>query len=296
MTEKGCGDNDPRPFGTGTKVVPMSSNADAWRDERTALVIGHPGHELRVHHWLERVRPVTFVLTDGSGHTEHSRLDSTTQVIARAGATRGTIYGALSDRALYSAILHGDHALFARLAEGFAAALLAERVTCVVGDAAEGVNPGHDVCRLLINAAVARIAQTTGRQLKNMEFPVEGPPGECPPEDRAQAIMLALDDAAHARKLGAARAYPELAEELERVFGIHDAQAFRAECIRPVRYGFDIGTQFAHPCVYERYGAQQVAAGIYRDVIRFDHVAQIAAGLADMTHAGQSRRAAACRP
>ena len=101
----------------------MNSDADAWTDERTALVIGHPGHELRVHHWLERVRPVTFVLTDGSGHTDHSRLGSTTQVIERAGATRGAIYGALTDRALYSAILHEDHALFAQLAQDLAAAL-----------------------------------------------------------------------------------------------------------------------------------------------------------------------------
>jgi hypothetical protein len=273
----------------------MHINADAWNDEPTALVIGHPGHELRIHHWLERVRPVTFVLTDGSGHTDRSRLGSTTQVIERAGAARGPIYGALTDRALYQAILRADHALFAQLAQDLAAALLGERVTCVVGDAAEGVNPGHDVCRLLINAAVARIAQTTGRQIRNMEFPVEGPPAECPPEDRAQAVFLTLDDAAYARKIAAARAYPELAAELERVFGIHDAQAFRAECIRPVRYGLDIGTQFAHPCVYERYGEQQVAAGIYRDVIRFDHVAQIAAGLAGPARAAQSRRAATGR-
>ena len=273
----------------------MISNANAWNNERTALVIGHPGHELRVHHWLERVRPVTFVLTDGSGHTDHSRLDSTTRVIERAGAARGTIYGALSDRALYSAILREDHALFAQLAQGLAAALLGERVTCVVGDAAEGVNPGHDVCRLLINAAVACVAQASGRHIRNMEFPVEGPPGECPPQDRAQAVILELDDAAYARKIAAAQAYPELAAELERVFGIHDAQAFRAECIRPVHYGLDIGTQFAHPCVYERYGEKQVAAGIYRDVIRFGHVAQIAAGLAGLTRAGPSRRAATGR-
>ena len=70
---------------------------------------------------------------------------------------------------------------------------------------------------------------------------------------------------------------------------------FASECIRPVRYGLDIGTQFAHPCVYERYGEKQVAAGIYRDVIRFDHVARIAAGLADLTRAEQSRRAATGR-
>jgi hypothetical protein len=269
--------------------------ADACKHERTALVIGHPGHELRVHHWLERTRPVTFVLTDGSGHSDHSRIDSTTQVLAHAGARRGAIYGALTDRALYQAILRGDHTIFAQLAQDLAAALQRERATCVVGDAAEGVNPGHDVCRLLINAALALIARTGGRRVANMEFPVEGPPGECPPEDRAQAVFLDLDDAAYARKLAAARAYPELAAELERVFDIHDAQAFRVECIRPVRYGLDIATQFAHPCVYERYGETRVAAGIYRDVVRFRDVAQVAAGLAELTRESRSRLTATGR-
>lgn len=262
--------------------------ADVWARGPTALVVGHPGHELRLHYWLERVRPVTFVLTDGSGHTDHSRLGSTTQVIERAGARRGSIYGALSDRELYAAILRGDHALFARLAEKLAAALQREGVTCAVGDAAEGVNPGHDVCRLLLNAAIALTARSTGRRIENMEFAVEGPPNECPPEDRAQAVFLQLDDAAHARKLAAARAYPELAAELERVFAIHDVQAFRAECIRPVRYDFDIAGLFEHPCVYERYGEKQVAAGLYRNVIRFEHVAQIAEGLAALAGAGRA--------
>nr|MDP9120522.1 hypothetical protein [Acidobacteriota bacterium] len=29
--------------------------------QRAALVIGHPGHELRVHGWLERARPLVLV-------------------------------------------------------------------------------------------------------------------------------------------------------------------------------------------------------------------------------------------
>ena len=49
--------------------------SNAWAEQSAALVIAHPGHELRIHHWLERARPVTFVLTDGSGHTDHSRIE-----------------------------------------------------------------------------------------------------------------------------------------------------------------------------------------------------------------------------
>ena len=35
-------------------------------DDRVALIVGHPGHELRVHAWLGLARPVVSVLTDGT--------------------------------------------------------------------------------------------------------------------------------------------------------------------------------------------------------------------------------------
>jgi hypothetical protein len=251
----------------------------AWEGELAALVVAHPGHELRIHHWLERARPVTLVLTDGSGHGNRGRINSTTTVLDRVGARRGAIYGPLSDRELYRAIVAGEHELFTQLAEELATVLLREGVAYVVGDAVEGVNPGHDVCRLLLNASLLRL-RAEGHSIKNMEFPVEGPPNECPTEDRAEAIFLNLDEKAYQRKVEAARAYPELAVELDRVLGNHNANAFRVECIRPVRYGLDIGGRFSHPCVYEWYGEKQVAAGFYRDVIRFrDHIAPIAAHL-----------------
>jgi hypothetical protein len=34
-------------------------------DGKAALVVAHPGHELRVFHWLRLARPCVFVLTDG---------------------------------------------------------------------------------------------------------------------------------------------------------------------------------------------------------------------------------------
>ncbi len=264
----------------GPQIQVAEKVTNEWAKERTALVIAHPGHELRIHHWLERACPVTFVFTDGSGHTDHSRLASTTAVLERAGASRGSIYGAMSDRQLYRTILAGEHDVFTRLVDELASALQQAGVTYVVGDAVEGVNPGHDMCRLLLNAALFRIEQTTGRRLKNMEYPVEAAPDECPAEDRADAIFSTLDDEAYTRKMEAIRAYPEMAAEVERVFSIHNPDVFRVECLRPVRYGLDVGHRFEHPCVYERYGEKQVAAGIYREVLRFgEHVAPLAAHL-----------------
>jgi len=67
-------------------------------DTRAALVIAHPGHELLVHGWLELMRPLVFVLTDGSGRTNQSRLESTTEIVNHTGVKLGCIYGRLSDR------------------------------------------------------------------------------------------------------------------------------------------------------------------------------------------------------
>jgi hypothetical protein len=249
------------------------------RQRRAALVIAHPGHELRVHRWLELARPLVLVLTDGSGHTDRSRLASTTAVVERTGAAPGPLYGRLSDRGLYRAILAGDLDLFASLADELARALDAAGVDYVVGDAVEGFNPGHDVCRLLLNAALLRLRHAD-RRLENFEFPLEGPPHVCPPEDRPGAIVLELDEDALQRKLEAARSYPELAAEVDKAFASYGWEPFRVECLRPVRYGLEIGHRFEHPPYYETYGERQVAAGIYREVIRFrDHLAPLAASL-----------------
>ena len=46
---------------------PLANFRFTSEDACTALVIGHPGHELLVHGWLEVARPIVFVFTDGSG-------------------------------------------------------------------------------------------------------------------------------------------------------------------------------------------------------------------------------------
>jgi AcrR family transcriptional regulator len=247
-------------------------------------VIAHPGHELRVHHWLETAAPMVFVLTDGSGHAGVSRLASTTRLLARAGATPGSIYGRFSDRELYRALLDKDWDRFAVLADELAAALDAAGIEDVAGDAVEGFNPSHDVCRLLLNTALLRLAATTGRRPGNFEIPLESSPEECPAADLEESIRLRLDDAALERKLRAAAGYPEMAAEVERAFARHGRAPFAVECLRPVRYDLEIGGRFAHPPYYETYGERQVAAGHYRDVIRFrEHLAPLAAALGEWT-------------
>lgn len=257
---------------------------------RTALVIAHPGHELRVHRWLELNRPLVFVLTDGSGNHGVSRLGSSTALLGQAGATAGSIYGRLSDRELYRAILGGDLGLFTALADELAGGLA--DVDVVAGDAVEGYNPGHDVCRLLLNAAVLRL-EAEGRRIANFDFPLVGAPDDCPAENLSGALSLELDEESLHRKLEAARTYPELAGEVEAALASHGSDRFRVECLRPVRYGLDIAPLVSQPPFYETHGEKRVALGLYGQVIRFQqHLAPLAAGLERHVRE-ESRRACA---
>src|SRR5438093_7045895 len=106
----------------------MNTNGFAWRDKRAAMIIAHPGHELRVHHWMEIARPGVLVLTDGSGRTMHSRLDSTTKILARAGATAGPVYGRFTDADIYQAMLGEKQDELLVMVEEIAAWLVAERI------------------------------------------------------------------------------------------------------------------------------------------------------------------------
>src|SRR5205085_11261535 len=83
---------------------------------RAALVVAHPGHELRLHHWLERARPTVCVLTDGSGRSGPSRLGFTADLLGRLGAEAGPIFGRFSDLDAYDALLAGRTEPFVALA------------------------------------------------------------------------------------------------------------------------------------------------------------------------------------
>jgi hypothetical protein len=186
----------------------------------------------------------------------------------------------MTDGGLYRALLDGRHEVFLGLAEELAAALRQESVALVAGDAAEGFNPGHDVTRLLIDAAVARLGAAAGPPIDNRDFPLHGAPAESAGGAGDAEIRLRLDPAALARKLAAARSYPGLEDEVESALARFGAGAFATECLRQVRYGKAIDDLMTHPPAYETYGEERVAAGIYTEVLRYrSHVAPLAARL-----------------
>ncbi|MCW5893607.1 MAG: hypothetical protein KIT14_24080 [bacterium] len=243
--------------------------------ERTALFVAHPGHELRVWHWVEQTRPLVCVLTDGSGAGGVSRLASMHRLLAHAGATLGPIQAPFTDRALYAALLAGDHAPFLALVARLGDALAAAGVTLLASDAIEGTNPAHDVCRLLADAA-ARVAarRRGGGPPRRFDFLLDGPPEPAPPPG---AITFLLDGDALARKRTAVRDYPELAADVAYQLARDGVAAHLGECLRPVSAGPAV---LPAQVLYEAYGAVRVASGVYTRVIRQDeHVRPLAAAL-----------------
>ncbi len=253
---------------------------DSPKPHTTALVVAHPGHELLVYHWVEKHRPIYCCLTDGSGGWATSRLSSTTRLLNTVGASVGPIYGRYPDTLVYRLLLDGRVDVFVALAQELAAALAKAGVDCVAGDAIEGFNPAHDVCRLIVNGAVAILRRQTGREVRNYEFLLDGPPEV----DDPGSVVVRLDEPALERKLAAAREYTEMRAEIEAALGRYGRQAFAMECLRPAATTSPTLRFEQEPPDYERYGERRVKEGRYFEIIRYrDHVRPVAAAIAAIT-------------
>ncbi len=242
---------------------------------RSALVIAHPGHELRVHGWLGQARPIVFVLTDGSGSAGVPRIESTRRILAEQGARPGPIFGRHRDGRLYDALIARDFDFFAGMLRTLADTLERERIDTIVGDEAEGYNPVHDIARYLVDAA----ASLQPRPIRNLEFPVVGESGS-----RETALRLVLDEAAAQRKLAAARSYPEMSAEIEAAISWSgDVNVFREERLHAAPRRVPSTPEWAAKPFYETYGEQQVELGVYSRVIRYaEHVLPLRRALAEV--------------
>jgi hypothetical protein len=160
--------------------------------------------------WMERERPLVFILSDGSGGAQSSRLDYSISAIRAAGATLIEGTGQRSDREWYARILAGDGSAFMEAADTIAAAALAKHAPLVVSDAVDGYNPLHDLCQAIGSAVVTRIA----RDARPPKFLVSPATAQA---IGTQSIEWKLGDEAVRRKRQAVLANVPLAEEVARL-------------------------------------------------------------------------------
>jgi len=241
----------------------------AWSGKRAAMIVAHPGHELRVFHWLELARPDTLVLTDGSGRTGTSRMCSTMRILNSVGSKTGPVFGRFTDCEIYDEILAGNSIVFLELLEEVANWLVTEQIDYVAGDALEGYNATHDICRYIIGAACELGGRRLGRTITNFDFLLTGPPDSCPVDLQSPAICIRLDDAALERKLAAATGYCELRQEMELALNQFGKNAFATEWLRPVKNRAGLNPALEPMRYYETYGERQRIAGHYQRVIRW---------------------------
>lgn len=221
------------------------------RFSHPALVVGHPGHELKIFGWMSAHRPLVHVLTDGSGRHGISRLPSTARLIALTGAKSGEVFGLVSDAAMYHALIEKNIPFFLDILNAIAASLIDHEIDFVAGDASEGFNPTHDICRGLINGAVALAGRASGSQERH----------------DSRCMHLRLEDKLLRRKLDAAEGYAEMRDEVRQAIAQCGEEHFRIECLREASAPFAQDHDSGKP-YYETWGEQRVAQGEYGSVIR----------------------------
>jgi hypothetical protein len=235
---------------------------------RPALVVAHPGHELKVFGWLQASSPRVYVLTDGSGGGT-PRLASTAKLLNQAGAVSDEVFRAFSDAEIYCAILQKQTAIFLGIVDALAASFVGNGIDFVAGDAAEGFNPTHDICRALVNAAVAIAQRATGRTIANYEFCLTEWEQHCLEIHDQRCLHLRLEDGLLRRKLRSAAEYKELNQEIEQAIALRGEEYFRVECLRKISDSFPELEPAPKP-YYEVFGEKRVAQGKYESVIRYE--------------------------
>jgi len=244
--------------------------------KKPALLAAHPGHELKVFGWIAAYKPRIYVITDGSGHGGVSRLPSTMQLLAPLGIEVDEIFGLISDRELYQAILDMRISWFLGILDRIADSFIANRVDLVLGDALEGFNPAHDICRMLADAAATIVNRKAGRTISNYRYCLtEWDRNRREHHDEVCSHFI-LDDDGLRRKIEAAERYVELKDEVRNALAIRGVEYFRVECLKKVGTPF-LQWDYSGKPDYEVWGEKRVEAGKYQSVIRYhQHIAPIA--------------------
>ncbi len=230
--------------------------------ENALLLVAHPGHELLVHGWLTQARPRVCILTDGSGHSQQSRLERSAAFLHDVGVATGPIFGRYSDREMYAAILDGNGELFDGLVNELAGEIAEHDVDVIVSDAMEGFNPVHDLCRIIAGAAASR-----SQNVSLYEFPIHGGPNAFDGFEDTQS--LDLDDRAFAAKIENARAFAPVITDIGEMLSRFGDASFRRESFRRIRDWTSSAWNEGTPPLYEEIGEQRVALHRYDHVIRY---------------------------
>jgi hypothetical protein len=249
--------------------------------ERAGALVARPGDELTFHGWLSAARPHLCVLTDGSGRSERGRLLFTNRILGEVGARRGSVFGLFADRELYGMLLARRHDPLLRLIERLVVEFRLAGIDYLVTTAAEGYTPAHDVCRLVAE----RVACQLGIPLYEALISPRREVGRPTPPTAIRALLGECDLEA---KLTAGREYTPIEVEVSATLAWCGRRRLAEETLYPTEPASVEELLPVRP-YYEDYGTQQVARGVYAEVIRREeHLVP----LAEHVELARARRAA----
>jgi hypothetical protein len=157
------------------------------------------------------------------------------------------------------------------LVTNLARELVTRQISLVVADAAEGFNPVHDLCQLIVGAATALSAKE-GVAAVHCEYPIHDGPrayDQC----TGEVVRLDLDDAALAMKLADARDYSDVIPDIQSMIEQFGEAAFRRETFRRTADWTAWPWPSNERPLYERIGEERVASKRYPHVLRHtEHV------------------------
>ena len=245
---------------------------------KAAMIIAHPGHELRAVKFMRLHKPDVYILTDGSGSRNSSRISKSIEIIESLGAKYVGSLPPLSDADLYRHIINKDAIEIKSIQESIKKEILSSQSNIIVGDALEGFNPAHDLCRYIINSIIKDLASEGGLEnINNYAIELEAPPNRYHGNKNFNGHTYLLNEEELNLKLNLAMSYSELRFETERAIASFGVDAFRTESLVKV-FDLDVICGFDTPLpAYEMYGERRVRDGIYKDVICFkSHLKPIA--------------------
>ena len=242
------------------------------------LIIAHPGHELLLHHWVGKTRPLVAVLTDGSGSRGQPRLEATRRTLTQAGARTSNVFGVGPDQRFYDAILEGDLEFFRAIIAGLEEEIVASGATAVVSDPIEYFSPVHDLCSVLASLATVRATPQLSAPPHRFTFPIERP------ADLARAApdwrVTRLTPMEYEAKRRAAELSEGLEQEVARV-SREQPGVGSVEVLMPVRPEAALMPAPMATPFYETFGRARVGDGAFTQLITYaDHVAPLVEALA----------------
>jgi hypothetical protein len=245
---------------------------------KSALIIGHPGHELRAFKFLKDSKPDVYILTDGSGQNNDSRLHQSIKLIESLGATYKSTFNAFTDKELYTIILSGDLEKIKQLKKELLIFVKENEYDEIYGDALEGFNPTHDICRYLINGIVAELEKSnSSKSILNYDFVLDQAPNMLSQKEHEHHLFFELSPLELNIKIKAGLNYPELKTEIEMAIKRFGINAFSRESYSRITDLNQISNWVNALPYYEEIGRKRVASGAYKTCIEFEkHIKPIA--------------------